>query len=79
MDHHVGDDEIAQVEQAAEHVAVVLLDAAFMVEEIDRTAQFLMCGKKGLVGADAKPEQAKNPAHHRLDADQHRSEQPHYP
>ena len=36
VDHHVGDGEIAQVEQAAEHVAVVLLDAALVVQQIDR-------------------------------------------
>ena len=42
VDHDVGDGEVAQVEQAAEHVAVVLLDAALLMQEIDGSAQFLM-------------------------------------
>ena len=42
VDHHVGDREVAQVEQAAEHVAVELLDAAFAVQQVDRAAQVLV-------------------------------------
>ena len=42
VDHHVGDHELAQVEQAAEHVAVVLLDAALVVQQVDRAAQLLV-------------------------------------
>ena len=42
VDHHVGDREVAQIEQAAEHVAVVLLDAALAVQQVDRAAQFLV-------------------------------------
>ena len=42
VDHHVGDFELAQIEHAADHVAVELLDAAFAVQEIDRAAQFLV-------------------------------------
>ena len=36
--------EIAQIEQAAEHVAVELLDAALVVQQIDRAAQLLVRG-----------------------------------
>ena len=46
VDHDVGDGEIAQVEQTAEHVAVLLLDAAFMMQKIDRPAQFLVGGQE---------------------------------
>ena len=36
--HHVGDFELAQIEHAAEHVAVELFDAALAVQEVHRTA-----------------------------------------
>jgi len=42
VDHDVGDREVAQIEQAAEHVAIVFLDAALTMEEVDRTAQALV-------------------------------------
>ena len=41
--------ELAQVEQAAEHVAVVLLDAAFVVQQVDRAAQLLVRRQERLV------------------------------
>ena len=41
VDHHVGDLQLAQIEQAAEHVAVELLHLAFAVQQIDRAAQSL--------------------------------------
>ena len=42
VDHHVGDGEVAQIEHAAEHVAVELLDAALAVQQIDGAAHFLV-------------------------------------
>ena len=36
MDHDIGHRQVAQIEQAAHHVAVVLLDAASRCSEIDR-------------------------------------------
>ena len=39
MNHHVGDLQFAQVQQAAEHVAVLLLDLALVMKQIDRAAQ----------------------------------------
>ena len=42
VDHDVGDRQVAQVEQAADHVAVVLLDAALAVQQVDRAAQLLV-------------------------------------
>ena len=55
VDHDVGDGEVAQVEQAAEHVAVVLLDAAFAVQEIDGAAQLLVRREDRCVVPDPKP------------------------
>ena len=45
MKHDVGDFELAQVEHAADHVAVELLDAALAVEEVDRAAQLVVAGQ----------------------------------
>ena len=39
MNHDVGDLQFAQVQQSAEHVAVLLFDLAFMVQKVDRAAQ----------------------------------------
>jgi hypothetical protein len=44
VDHHVGDLEFLQVENAAEHVAVVRLHGAFLVVQVDGAAQFLVRG-----------------------------------
>ena len=79
VDHHVGDDEIAQVEEPAEHVAGLLLDAALAVEKVDRAAQFLVRGEDRLILADFHSEPAEDPFHQHLDPDQHRAEQAHRP
>ena len=76
VDHHVGDRQIAQVEQPAQHVAVVLLHAAFAVQQIDRAADFLVRRHDRLVLADLDAERAQEPFHQPLDRDQHRAENP---
>ena len=58
MDHDVGDLQLAQVEQAAEHVAVVLLDPAFVMQQIDGAAQALGRRQDRLVGADRDAQHA---------------------
>ena len=58
VDHHVGDGEVAQVEQAAEHVAILLLDAALAMQEIDRAAQLLVRREHRLVFADPEAERS---------------------
>ena len=45
MEHDVGHGELAQVEHAAEHVEVVLLHPALVVQQIDGSAQFLVRGQ----------------------------------
>ena len=57
VDHDVGDLQLAQVEQAAEHVAVLLLDLALVVQQVDRAAQPLGRRQDRLVGADLDAEQ----------------------
>ena len=59
MDHHVGDLELAQIEHAADHVAVVLLDDAVAVQEIDGAAQFLARRQDRLVLADRHADAAR--------------------
>ena len=72
--------QVAQVEQAAEHVAVELLDAALAMQQIDRAAQFLV-RRAGSAGPRrrAMPTQRAGSAHQRFDRGQHRPEQAHDP
>ena len=67
VDHHVADGEIAQIEQAAEHVAIVLLDAAFLVQQIDGAAQRLVARQHRLDGPDMKADAREQPAHQPFD------------
>ena len=57
MDHDVGDLQLAQIQQAAEHVAVLLFDLALVMQQIDRAAQPLGRRQDRLVGADLDAEQ----------------------
>ena len=63
VDHHVGHRQIAQVEQPAQHVAVVLLHAAFEVQQVHRAADFLMRRHHRLILADMDTERAEDPFH----------------
>ena len=54
MDHDVGDGEIAQVEKTAEHVAILLLHAAFMVQQVHGSAQFLMAQSRNAWSAPTR-------------------------
>ena len=42
VDHHVADRHLGEFEQAAEHVAVVALDLALAVQDVDRAHQLLV-------------------------------------
>ena len=75
VDHHVGDHELAQIEHAAEHVAVERFDVAFAVQQIDGAAQFLARRQHLLIFADRHADMLEQPAHQRLDRHQHRAEQ----
>jgi len=79
VDHHIRDHQIAQVEQAGEHVAGMLLDAALAVQEIDRAAQFLVRREDRLIVVAVPAEQPQQPPHQGTDAHQHGSQQPHGP
>ncbi len=48
VDHHVADGEFAQVENAADHVAMLALDAAFHVVELDGAADLFMRRQHGV-------------------------------
>ena len=62
MNHHVGDLQLAQVQQPAEHVAVLLFDLALVMQQIDRAAQPLGRRQDRLVGADLDAEQPSSAA-----------------
>jgi hypothetical protein len=71
VDHHVRDGKVAQVEQAAEHVAVELLDVAFLMQEIDRAAQLLVRREHRPAFVDLPARRGRRmAAHQRLDRDQ---------
>ena len=75
MNHHVGDLKFAQIQQAAEHVAVLLFDLAFVMQQIDRAAQPLGRRQDRLVDADLDAEHLHQHADDRLDHGEQRSEQ----
>src|SRR5205085_2915015 len=52
MDHHIRHGELAQIEQAAHHVAVEFLHDAGAMHQIDRAAQFLAWRQDRLDFAD---------------------------
>ena len=76
MEHHVGHREVAQVEHAAEHVEIVLLHPALVMQEVDGAAQLLVRAQDRLILADLDAEQREHPAHQHLDPHQQRPEQP---
>ena len=75
VDHDVGDLQLAQVQQAAEHVAVLLFDLAFVVQQIDRAAQALGRRQDRLVGADLDAEHLHQHPDDRLDHGEQRPQQ----
>ena len=60
VDHDVGHRQLAQIEQAAHHVAVELLDDALAVQEIDGAAQLLVRREDRLDLADRHAEQPQD-------------------
>ncbi len=66
MHHDVGYVELAQVEHAAQHVAVELHDAAFLVMQLDGAADLFVGGQHVGVVGDGRAEQAQSVAHEEL-------------
>ena len=79
MNHDVGDVEIFQVEQAAEHVAILLLDTAFMMHQIDRTAQPLGRRQQILMRANRNAQQLHQEPHHHVDHGEKRAQDQQHP
>ena len=77
MDHDVGDRQLAQIEQAAHHVAVELFHDAGAMHEIDGAAQFLARRQDRLDLADRHAEAAQNEPHQPFDRPQERREHAH--
>ena len=78
MDHHVGDLKLAQVQQAAEHVAILLFDLALVMKQIDRAAQTLGWRQDRLVGPDPDPQNTHQHADNRLDQREQRPQHVHH-
>ena len=66
MDHHVGDLQLAQIEHAAEHVAVAARDAALLVQDVDRAFQFLVARQHRAAAGQFDAEQLQDAAHEAL-------------
>ena len=56
MDHHLRDRQVLEIEEAAEHVALDLRDAALLVQQVDLAADLLGGREDRLVLADADAE-----------------------
>ncbi len=74
VNHHVLDDEFAQLEQAAEHVAFGALHAAFPVQEIDGALQFLVAGEQRMLDRHVDAEELQQALHEGFDGDENRAE-----
>ena len=77
MDHDVGNGELAQVENAADHVAVLLHEGAFLVMQLDHAAHLLVGGQHVLGAADVGTEQPQDVLHKVFDGHDHRAEDRH--
>ncbi len=80
VNHDVGDFQLTQIEQAAEHVAVELFDAALAVQQVNRPAQLLVRRQDRLIFSHAYAgEYSQQPTDQSFDAHQHRTEQADHP
>ena len=64
VSHHVLDPDIAKVEDAAQHLALLFSVGVRALMELDHAAQFLFTFLVAEAGGDAHTEQAQNTAHH---------------
>ena len=75
VNHHVGDLKLAQIQQPAEHVAVVLFDTAFVVNQVYRPAQPLGRRQQRLIVTDLDAEQPHQQPDDRLNDREQRSQE----
>jgi hypothetical protein len=75
VNHHVRNLQLAQVQQPAEHVAILLFDLALVMQEVDRATQPFGRRQDRLVVADLDAERDHQHAHDRLD---HGEQRPQY-
>ena len=52
VNHHVRDRDLGQFQKTAEHVALVALDFAFAMQDVDRAHEFFMAGNAGVMMAE---------------------------
>ena len=52
MNHDVRDWDLRQLQETAEHVALVTLDFAFAMQDVDRAHEFFMARDTGVVMAE---------------------------
>ena len=75
MHHHIGDGELAQIEDAADHISVFALDTAFLVMQGDGAADFFVRRFGGFTftrfDAEQKEHAPNQPLDRRDDGRQH--------
>ena len=81
MQSNIGHLQFSQIQNAADHVAMLALDAAFLMRQRYRTANFLMRRFGGFLGAfiGTHPDQGQNPPNHPLHRSHDRRQDCHDP
>ena len=74
--HHILDPDIAEIEDAAQHLALLFGVGVRALVELDHAAQFLLAFIVAEAGGDAHTEQAQNTAHHMRGDSVDRTQQP---
>src|ERR1700722_11332188 len=77
VNHHVRDGDLGQFQKAAEHIALVALDFAFAMQDVDRAHQFFMARNARVALAERDAAQAQDAAHQDLDRAHDRTEYGH--
>ncbi len=74
MHHDVGHRNLGELEQAAEHVALFALDAAFAMQDVDRAHQLFVAGDPRILLDQRHAAQTQEAPHQRLDRAHDRTE-----
>ncbi len=77
MNHDVRNRDLRQLQETAEHVALVTFDFAVAMQDVDRAPEFLVAGNAGVPLAERDAAQAQDAAHQDLDRAHDRTENGH--
>ena len=77
MNHHVRHRDFRELQETAKHVALVALDFAFPMQDVDRAHELLMAGNARVVIDERNSRQSQHAPHQHLDRAHDRAEDPH--